>query len=421
MPFSATGLYVMIASPGDTSTHRERIAQAVHRWNGARGAATGVLLVPRRWEADAVPEIDAHGGQSVINGQLVDQCDILFAVFHNRLGQPTERAASGTAEEIERAAAAGKKVHVYFSQESKPADVDPDELKALRSFQTQLRDLGLYGTFTDLNHLAEQVSRDLEHDVRMLAPTPSQRSNQDMIGEVKWVDPGPAVVVLDVSEQAVSDWKLSARNRFQTIYESRNRIVPARDPASSGESGSPDWAKFNADANLYVRASVELFALETRLRLVKAVSSSGKMCVTNIDRANALVAVLLRITAPEGVEIHDNFDWFAMPDVPEIIPRTMTDRFDDRHIFSRSGAEVERNADGRWVASWQIGDVHVGDSRTVEMPTFLSVDPALAGTTVEVQWRLSSTSRWGVHTGTLPLLCGGTVSITDILTPTLPG
>ena len=51
--------------------------------------------------------------QSILNRQLVDEADIVVGLFHSRLGQPTSRGASGTAEEIDRSVERGVKVHVF--------------------------------------------------------------------------------------------------------------------------------------------------------------------------------------------------------------------------------------------------------------------------------------------------------------------
>ena len=93
----------------------DAVESALMIWNRDRAEASSAMMLPRRWETDAVPLVGAVDAQSVINDQLVDRADILFGVFYARLGRPTSRGVSGTAEEIERAADAGKPVHVYFS------------------------------------------------------------------------------------------------------------------------------------------------------------------------------------------------------------------------------------------------------------------------------------------------------------------
>ena len=63
--------------------------------------------------------------QSVINAQAVGRADVVVAFFDSRLGTETPEAVSGTAEEIKRAHAAGKPIHVYFSTEDIPSSADP--------------------------------------------------------------------------------------------------------------------------------------------------------------------------------------------------------------------------------------------------------------------------------------------------------
>ncbi len=81
--------------------------------NASRAAREGVVLLPRRWETDAVPVLSGSG-QGAINKQLLDSADIVVALFDSRLGRATEDAVSGTAEEIQRADVAGKQVPSTF-------------------------------------------------------------------------------------------------------------------------------------------------------------------------------------------------------------------------------------------------------------------------------------------------------------------
>lgn len=167
MPFAAHVLRVLIASPGDTRDERDAVERALHEWNATRAAREQVVLLPRRWETNAVPVLGGSG-QGAINKQLLDNADIVIALFDSRLGQATEAAVSGTAEEIERADAAGKQVHVYFSEEPLPRDVDTDQLDALRDFKTLLESKGLLGSYADPGDLAGQVRNAIEHDLDAL-------------------------------------------------------------------------------------------------------------------------------------------------------------------------------------------------------------------------------------------------------------
>jgi hypothetical protein len=158
-------LKALIASPNDTAEHRNAIRDELYRWNSARSEGAGVVLLPSMWETDSVPQIEWRDAQSILNRQLVDSADICFCVFYSRLGTPTPRAISGTVEELMQLAKAGKPVHVYFSVQKLPNDVDVAQVTALRQFKAELDSLGLTASFRSVNDLRDQVRRALERDV----------------------------------------------------------------------------------------------------------------------------------------------------------------------------------------------------------------------------------------------------------------
>jgi len=77
-------------------------------------------------------------------------------------------AVSGTAEEIQRAHEAGKPVHVYFSTEPLPRDVDTEQLTALRDFKASLQSQGLLGSYADPTDLGYHVRNAVEQDLAVL-------------------------------------------------------------------------------------------------------------------------------------------------------------------------------------------------------------------------------------------------------------
>ncbi len=180
MSFEARVLLVLIASPGDAGEARDAVERTITSWNRDRARGERVVLVALRWEADAVPELGGDG-QAIINSQLVEECDVVVALFHSRLGAPTPRSASGTAEEIERAKARGVPVHVYFSEMPVPRSVEPSELERLNQFRAELQAEGLLGSYASLEDLSAKVRTALEHDVRQLIATTPDDSEQSRI------------------------------------------------------------------------------------------------------------------------------------------------------------------------------------------------------------------------------------------------
>ncbi|CAN5196208.1 hypothetical protein BH09ACT5_BH09ACT5_05950 [soil metagenome] len=158
MSFEATVIRVMISSPSDVVQAREATERAIHDWNLTNAERSRVVFMPWRWETAAVPSLDGTA-QGIINAQGVDQSDLIVALFGSRLGSPSPAAVSGTVEEIERARVQGKTVHLFFSKQPHPADVDPEQLIRLRQFEDEIAPMGLLGSFQTLDDLRHDIER----------------------------------------------------------------------------------------------------------------------------------------------------------------------------------------------------------------------------------------------------------------------
>lgn len=178
MPQPMSGVLIVIASPSDAGEERAAVSDALVNWNILRGRREEVALLPWLWERHAIPKMGDRP-QAIINAQAVDQADIVVAFFDSRLGTSTGVDVSGTAEEISRAVELGKHVHVYFSDEPLPRDVDPEQLKALQAFKTQLQAVSILGSYADPTDLSGQVVAAIESDLAESGwthkPVPSAR------------------------------------------------------------------------------------------------------------------------------------------------------------------------------------------------------------------------------------------------------
>lgn len=171
MVFTANVLRVMIASPSDVTDARDAVERALYSWNDSNSQNKKAVLVPWRWETSAVPVLGAHP-QKLINGQGVDNSDIVFALFGGRLGSPTPEAISGTVEEIDRALELGKPVHLYFSTAPVPRDVDPAQLAAVNDFKKSMQERGILGEFNNPEQLNFEVWKAVDHDLQQLELDP---------------------------------------------------------------------------------------------------------------------------------------------------------------------------------------------------------------------------------------------------------
>ncbi len=137
MAYTTKVLEILVASPSDVDRERSTIVEIINEWNNLNSRDTGVMLQPVRWETHTAPDL-RQPPQDIINRQIVDQVDMVDGVFWTKLGTPTSRAQSGTAEEIERVDKTGKRVMLYSSDA--PASlrgIDLDEVKRLQDFRRQ--------------------------------------------------------------------------------------------------------------------------------------------------------------------------------------------------------------------------------------------------------------------------------------------
>lgn len=123
MAYDSRVYRILIASPSDVLDERQLAVRVMQDWNDLHSTNRRVTVLPLRWETHSAPEYNTRP-QEAINRRIVDDCDLLVGIFWTKLGTPTGEADSGTLEEIERVARAGKPVMLYFSG----APIEPDKV-----------------------------------------------------------------------------------------------------------------------------------------------------------------------------------------------------------------------------------------------------------------------------------------------------
>ncbi len=82
---------------------------------------------------------------------------------------PTPRAESGTVEEIERFAASGRPVLLYFCDRPvNPSRIDRDQSGKLDEYQSRMRRMALLGSYADTNKLVVKLKEHLTATVERL-------------------------------------------------------------------------------------------------------------------------------------------------------------------------------------------------------------------------------------------------------------
>lgn len=171
MTFKADVLRVLIASPSDLVDERIAAIEVINDWNAQHSASEAMVLLPVAWETHSRPETGDRP-QAILNRQFVDDCDILVGMFWARLGTDTGKAPSGSVEEIDRTAAAGKPVMLYFSDRPiAPSAINVDQFSKLSNFKAETMTNALVGNFNSVADLKTRLARDLLAQAKALQGT----------------------------------------------------------------------------------------------------------------------------------------------------------------------------------------------------------------------------------------------------------
>ena len=196
MPKTQTVLKIFVASPQDVAEEREVFEDVVHELNNTWADTFDIRLDVVRWETRTTPGFD-EDSQDVINKQISDSYDIFVGIMWARFGTSTPRAGSGTEEEFLRAYNRYKEdpnsVEIMFYFKTKPISpiaLDPDQLKAISEFRSQLKERGgFYSEFGSIEEFRNSITRHLSTTVQKWkkkladkpigAPITAQRENAD--------------------------------------------------------------------------------------------------------------------------------------------------------------------------------------------------------------------------------------------------
>lgn len=155
--FAANTYKIMIGCPGDIKEEIGIAMRVINHWTTLHAEQHNTVLLPIHWATSSYPEHGAHP-QTLLNGQLASKSDMLIGIFGAKVGTPTDKAQSGTIEEIEEHVKSGKPVMLFFRRQN-DTSIPASEIEKLQSFKSNVKDQCLYreydspstfeATFTD--------------------------------------------------------------------------------------------------------------------------------------------------------------------------------------------------------------------------------------------------------------------------------
>ena len=113
MPKALTRYTVLLSAPGDAAHECGVADDELQKINRTHSGETGIEFYPTDWRRDSRAD-SGDEPQKLLNRQIVEDADIILAIFRERFGTPTSQYGSGTEEEIMLGLEMGKTVLVYF-------------------------------------------------------------------------------------------------------------------------------------------------------------------------------------------------------------------------------------------------------------------------------------------------------------------
>jgi hypothetical protein len=179
-------IQVLIASPSDVTIERELLLNSLETKFRREGfeSKCGKRIIVRGWEELAS---QSGYGQDLINEQVLNQVDIVLAVFKHKLGTPTfdpktslKREESGTAEELlfainNSSANTPPLGMAYFFSEAPIMSLDSvdfensfDEWKRLKKFKQDIKHKILYKEYSSSDKLLSQACSDISDNIKRI-------------------------------------------------------------------------------------------------------------------------------------------------------------------------------------------------------------------------------------------------------------
>ena len=209
MSYQALVLRLLISAPGDIPSESITvIRKTISQWNFSHGEQLGIIVLPISWTEHAVAEFGDRP-QELLNQQIVKEADVAVALFRDRLGTPTGKAESGTAEEIKIFAESGKQIAILTDESARTPlkGQSIEERQRLEKYLDTLRERSLVLGYANDNELFSHINNFLNQKANKIQQDIKQVKTQD---QGKFTDEND----FDPSEGV---WPSAEYNEYQVV------------------------------------------------------------------------------------------------------------------------------------------------------------------------------------------------------------
>jgi len=226
---------IFIASPSDVMEERNEACSVIAEWNAVNSLARSVILEPVRVETHSQVTQGGHP-QDLINGQLLERCDLLLAVFWSKIGTPTVNDASGTIQEIREFAEmkGHERVLLFFCNRNFPYATETAQIDAVKQFKNCVKDKGLYREFESVPDFARAFRQQL--DITMNGLIPSVEGQQEFAADTKEVTLSPEAFTLLIAASLESRGTITNSRSSSGHQIAANRVCYSQGNDGRSES-----------------------------------------------------------------------------------------------------------------------------------------------------------------------------------------
>ena len=214
---------LLISCPSDIKDEINIIRDVIKQFNEQYTDVLGIEVKEKHWSTDSFSQ-SGERPQSILNEQIVNDCDAAVAVFWSRFGTPTGRYGSGTEEEIELMLEKGRQVFMYFSEKTmSPELFDAEEQARIKEFRDKYRNRGLYFTYSSNDEFRKLFFAHLSKyfiSKKSLVEAKKRFSSLKLLGidENKKLIDNPAIVVFKpYVKQSIEEYKAEIVKKIEEI------------------------------------------------------------------------------------------------------------------------------------------------------------------------------------------------------------
>ena len=152
----------MIVSPSDVEQEREIAIDVLCKWNELNSRFHNIVFSVLGYDINAHAD-SGQPPQEILNHQLLEQADIIIAIFWTKLGTPTTEYSSGSVEEISKHIHQKKQALIYFCNKSvDPRNLDSEQYKKLQEYKKAIQGSTFYKEFSSENEFERLLNSEIQ-------------------------------------------------------------------------------------------------------------------------------------------------------------------------------------------------------------------------------------------------------------------